>query len=140
MNYFGLGVIGRPFAHSWPTLRPVVAGWPVLPGWRAAAHGRADQVTTDHLFFRLTLANLRYSSTRRRRAPGSTYGFNGRLPIATANERAANPSHIPPTHLALRMLHAIKQSASTCTNRPRVEKATPSSSLWSRRRSFQHRP
>jgi hypothetical protein len=41
LNYFALGVVGRPFAHSWPTLRPVAAGWPVVPGWRVAAHGRA---------------------------------------------------------------------------------------------------
>jgi hypothetical protein len=43
-------------------------GWPPL--------GAPAEVTTDHLFFRLTLAKLRYISTRRRRAPGSTYGLH----------------------------------------------------------------
>ena len=120
MNYFGLGVFGRPFAHSWPTLRPVAAGSPVLPGWRTAAHGRADQVTTDHLFFRLTLAKLRYSSTRRRKSPGSTYGSNGRVPRAIPNERSANTSEIAPTDLPPYALHGTKQSATTWRNAARV--------------------
>ena len=33
-----MAVIGRPFAHVWPTLRPVAAGWPDLPGWLAGDH------------------------------------------------------------------------------------------------------
>ena len=117
MNYFGLGVIGRPFAHSWPTLRPVAAGWPVLPGWRMAAHGRADQVTTDHLFFRLTLAKLRYSSTRRRRAPGSTYGSSA------GPEGTARPGQVTPANLFLGF-HA-RHSATTCRNTPRVFTGAP---------------
>jgi uncharacterized protein (DUF433 family) len=36
-------------------------------------------VTTDHLFFRLPLAKLRDRATRRRRAPGSTYGLTARV-------------------------------------------------------------
>jgi len=138
LYYFALGVIGRPLAHSWPTLRPVAAGWPVLPGWWVAAHGRAGQVTTDHLFFRLTLAKLRYSSTRRRRAPGSTYGFNRRQ-LTIPNKRPASASDVPPTDLPT-LLHRTTQSASTWRNAPRVLTTFPSSSRPSTLRSLQQRP
>ena len=78
-----------------PTLRPA-RGRP----------GRAVRVTTGHLFFRLTLAKLRYSSTRRPHAPGSTYGFNG------GAERTPYPGQVPPANLLLGF-HATRQSVST---------------------------
>jgi uncharacterized protein (DUF433 family) len=52
-------------------------------------------VTTDHLFFHLPLATLRDTATRRRRAPGSTYGFNaGILGILLARRKAMDYSKI----------------------------------------------
>ena len=40
LNCLAVAVIGRPFAHVWPTLRAGTAGRPALPGWLAGAKGR----------------------------------------------------------------------------------------------------
>ena len=87
--------------------------------------------------FRLTLAKPRYSSTRRRRAPGSTYGFNGRLGVP--NNRPASTSDVPPTDLASGF-HPTRHSITTCWKTPRVTTGTPSSSRRSNRRRLQQRP
>ena len=131
--------------RHWPPLRAQLAH--VAPGRGGLAcptkagggpdGARRGGVTTDHLFFRLTLAKLRYSSTRRRRAPGSTYGFNGWLGVP--NNRPASTSDVPPTDLASGF-HPMRHSATTCRKTPRVITGTPSSSRRSNRRRLQQRP
>jgi len=94
--------------RRWPPLRAQLAH--VAPGGGGLAcptrlaggrpRARPREVTTDHLFFRLTLAKLRYSSTRRRRAPGSTYGFNRLLPSRVSNKRATDSRDVARAYLS----------------------------------------
>jgi len=117
LNYFALGVIWPPLRAQLAHVAPGGGGLASLAGGR---RGRAGQVTTDHLFFRLTLAKLRYSSTRRRHGPGSTYGFNTWVPLTRASERTANTRDVSPTDLSPVALHGTVQSASTWKNAGRA--------------------
>ena len=55
-------------------------------------------------------------------------------------ERAADSGEIASADLFLSLLHATRQSVTTCTKTWRVLKSWPSSSRRSTRRSFQQRP
>jgi hypothetical protein len=113
--------------RRWPPLRAQLAH--VAPGGGGLAcptrlaggrpRARPREVTTDHLFFRLTLAKLRYSSTRRRRAPGSTYGFNRLLPSRVSNKRATDSRDVARAYLSS-AFHVTVQSATTWRKAARV--------------------
>ncbi len=59
--------------------------------------------TSVNQFFTLTLAKSRYIATRRRRAPGSTYGLHADCP----RERPSNPGDESPADLFLSPLHGM---------------------------------
>src|ERR1017187_248114 len=130
------------YGRHWPPVRARLAhvaprrGGVACPPRLGGQRQRARRGATDHLFFWPTLAKLRYSSTRRRRAPGSTYGFNGRSGVP--NNRPASTSDVPRADLASGF-HPTQHSVTTCRKTPRVITGTPSSSRRSKRRCFQQR-
>src|ERR1039458_6766143 len=117
-----------------PRVAPLASG---LAGWSTRRLGRTlaatDRRPPDRPFLRLTLAKLRYYSTRRRQSPGSTYGF-----LAATLERTTHASDIARADLSP-SFHGTTHSASTWRKTPRVITGMPSSSRPSTRRSFQQR-
>src|ERR1019366_5770944 len=63
-------------------------------GWLTHPPPQARLAAPDRPFLRVTLAELRNRATRRRRAPGSTYGFNRLFGLPATLQRNRRPGLI----------------------------------------------